>query len=691
MKIFRLAMMTAASALILSAYSLTPKTDTTNPFMRITGVERTDSALRMNVTLFHLPGYWVKIPSTTRLISTDDSTLKYSITGAENIMLDQEIWMSASGKHEGVLIFEKVPENVKRVDFMESDNLNIRSDVLGIRLDEPDDRPTPEILSVADITNGIVAEEWEGLDPKRYEDFGFYNKEGSAHIKGKIVDYSPRYGISTFTVRVIDDLAQHEKNLLGNINPDGTFELDVPVTYPQLDFMRIGNAGNNIFLIPGDTLSIVSSFSSRIIPNRGICPDYFGYEGLANDATVINILKDSLIYKRYFPEPLYGKYVVENSDSMAEMTYEANERLAILLDSVIADLPLLLRNLPISVFAKDALSSIAIGEICQMMEDLELNFRHHKGPSLKTNEDGTSSYEKGEQLDYKRLIGPRLKHKELIYNNPLMLCNGLILLNRWNFSSLFYPSARAAEGLMKDEDIEFIYRPAEDVGALYTLEKNHLDSLGIGECVVAKIVRNNAFISGCHNVEIPDRKNLERRATLLSYLIRHNDCDKMNEILMNEYHGFVKDVLIAENELSAGADSSIILDNSENGEVLHHIIAPYKGNVLFLDFWSIGCGPCRGGMINQKNALEDLADQPFRALYIANREESMEACKKWLRNEGIKGEHIFVTNDDWNRLCNLFNINGIPHGVLIGKDGRVIENKYNFKSDDQLLIKALEE
>ncbi|MDE6654791.1 MAG: TlpA family protein disulfide reductase, partial [Muribaculaceae bacterium] len=159
--------------------------------------------------------------------------------------------------------------------------------------------------------------------------------------------------------------------------------------------------------------------------------------------------------------------------------------------------------------------------------------------------------------------------------------------------------------------------------------------------------------------------------------------------IMSEYTGFVKDVLIAENEFGGVGDASIVIEGTPGGDVLEKIIAPYRGNVLFLDFWGIGCGPCRAGMQRQKPWLDELAGQPFRALYIANADENKEACERWLRNEEIKGEHIFVTGDDWMRLCALFTITGIPHGVLIGKDGKVIAPDYNFYPEEIKFQEAL--
>ena len=104
------------------------------------------------------------------------------------------------------------------------------------------------------------------------------------------------------------------------------------------------------------------------------------------------------------------------------------------------------------------------------------------------------------------------------------------------------------------------------------------------------------------------------------------------------------------------------------------------------------CVPCHTGMIIQKPILEELADRPFRTLYIASVEDGVETCRKWLRKQDIKGEHIFVSDDDWKRLCQLFNFNQIPFGVLIGKDGQVIKTgSHTLALEEPMLLNALNE
>lgn len=691
MKTNRLIALMAIPTFFVSVYAMVPKIEKKCHYVKVTGVERTDSSLRVGVRLQNYPNYWVQMSPSSRIIDANDTTRQYKILGSEGFNLGEHVWMPASGYIDGTLVYENVPENVKIVDLIETDYSDVNSNILGIHLNEEEIWNIPKMVTMDDIVSvdNPNSESWNGLNPKLYSDLSFYDKDAKSVVKGQIIDYSPKYGFSTFSIRTNDDFTRKEKINVGNINADGSFEIEVPVTYPQFDYFEMGNIHKNLFLIPGDTLSIVTCMSTNVDPKQGYIPEYFGFDGKPDDGTIVNILTDSLLYKRYPIKNLFRQYYVAESDSMKSETYRSNARLGMLLDSVIADLPVLLKDLPISNYSKDILSSIAIGNICEMMEELDMYFQDAKGGKFKLNDDGTHSYHEGDRLDYGVFLAPRLKHKDLTFNNPLLIFNGFVLPNRWEFNDIFRNSGFAAIG-MKEIAGGGGYVWADDITEPYSITENNLDSIGVGNCFVNQFVMANNFINRLLTVETPSYATLERYNTLVPLLIKHIDCRKLNEIIMDAYSNFIKDVMIAENAINSD-DSSILIEGRAEGEVLNKIIAPYKGNVLFLDFWGIGCGPCRAGMIKQKPLLEELADRPFRALYIANSEEGLEACKKWLRNEEIKGEHIFVTGDDWKRLCGLFNISGIPHGVLIGKDGRIINPAYHFSIDDPQLKKALEE
>lgn len=691
MKINRIFSVLCLPALVMSAYAIVPKTETTCRWMRITDVERTDSTTRVSVRLQHQPHFWVMVSPDTRLMATEDTTLQYKLRATENIQLGSQIWMPESGQHEGVLIFEKVPDNIKVVDLVETEPSDITNCTLGIHLEEQATPICPDLIKLSDILDKRKKplEEWNGPDPERYADMKFYDRDGMTHIRGRITDYSPKYGVTTFSVRTKDDFTEKEKTNVGDINPDGTFSIDFPLPYPQYDYFHLGEIHKNLFLIPGDTLNITTCMAFMPDPESGYVPEYFGYEGEVDDAVVINMLADG-IKERYGLKSMYRKYKAPKTDSIKADTYRLSGQLAALLDSVCEDLPDYLGNLPVSVFVKDLLSTVAIGRICESLEDIQMNYNDIKGARLVKNEDSSLSFTEGDPLDANLFLQPWMKHKKLIYDNPLMVCNGLLLMNRWKFNEQFHPSAMVAHSL---EEVPGTvgYVSSDDITSLYDKDLNRLDSIGLGNCFAAQLARTATLIQDLRNTASPFSNRFDRYNRLLAHAIKHNEYGRLDEIMMSEYNDFVKDVVIAENRMANTKDESKMISDSPEGSVLTRIIEPYRGNVLFLDFWGIGCGPCRAGMMDQKPLLEELADKPFKALYIANANEGLEACKKWLRKEEIKGEHIFVTDDDWQRLRGLFNFSGIPFGVLIDKEGKIVKTGFSISMEEWLLRKTLDQ
>lgn len=547
------------------------------------------------------------------------------------------------------------------------------------------------IVTAADIfgSNEKPAEPWNGFDPERYRDMSFYNKDGVAHLQGRVTDYTPDCGVNTFSVRNNDDITNSEKVLVGNINPDGTFALDIPLHYPQINRLDLGDTANDIFLIPGDTLSLVTSMKRRNTPFMGYRPVYYGFEGKVDDCVAINVLADS-ISKHFDSEGLWTRYAnVVQGDSMKVKTYANNERLACILDSVVAELPALLADVPVSAFAKDILSVLAIGDICEIMESLEENYRYLNAPRIVPDGEGGLKEIPGDYLDQATVLAPRRKHISLMYDNPLMICRGWILPNRWKYNRTFGSTKAAAQGMI---DVGPAYISTDDISGLVKEDLARLDSLGIDNCFAAQLVRTASLIGTINSNTHSSSASIEKNGLLIANVLRYNDYAPMADALMSAYADVVEDVMLAENRLAGiGNGNAIIIDGSADGEVLEKIIKPYSGNVLLLDFWGIHCGPCRGGMIDQKSMLAEYADKPFKALYIANADEDIESCKKWLRKEEIGGEHIFVSGDDWNRLRALFNFSGIPFCVIIGQDGSILETDLHMPMQRHLLDNILKD
>ena len=69
--------LTSFAALALTANAFLPKTELQPHWLRVTDVERTDSATRVGIRLQNIPNYWVRYNSSARLIADGDTTLQY--------------------------------------------------------------------------------------------------------------------------------------------------------------------------------------------------------------------------------------------------------------------------------------------------------------------------------------------------------------------------------------------------------------------------------------------------------------------------------------------------------------------------------------------------------------------------------------------------------------------------------------
>lgn len=389
------------------------------------------------------------------------------------------------------------------------------------------------IISAADIYNNSErpAEPWNGFDPERYRDMSFYDKDGMAHLRGRVVDYTQDCGVSTLSMRNHDDLTSSENNYVTNINPDGTFEMDIPLHYPQINRLDLGKTAIDLFLMPGDTLSFVTSMKPSNGPIKGYRPVYYGFEGEIDDCVAINVLADS-ISKHLDTWGIQERYTVEMGDSMKVKTYANNERLACILDTVITKLPALLADVPVSAFAKDILSVLTIGDICEVMETLEDNYQYLS----QYVPDGVGGLKRvrGDFLDPATVLAPRRKHIGLMYDNPLMICRGLVIPNRWKYNSTFCPTGRAAQGMIA---IESGYLSTDDISDLVKDDLARLDSLGIYNCFAAQLVRT-AMLIGMINANSHSSSNaLEKNGRLIANVLRYNDYEPMADALMAAYAG----------------------------------------------------------------------------------------------------------------------------------------------------------
>jgi thiol-disulfide isomerase/thioredoxin len=147
---------------------------------------------------------------------------------------------------------------------------------------------------------------------------------------------------------------------------------------------------------------------------------------------------------------------------------------------------------------------------------------------------------------------------------------------------------------------------------------------------------------------------------------------KINTPFIASFVELKNDEIKAQIEANKKQKGSVFNDvpKSSTDKLFDAIMEKYKGKVVYVDFWATWCAPCRSGIEGIKPLKDKMAAENVAFVYITNQTSPKNTYDNMI--PAIKGEHFRVSSDEWNTLCGMFKISGIPHCVLVGKDGKVI-------------------
>ena len=150
--------------------------------------------------------------------------------------------------------------------------------------------------------------------------------------------------------------------------------------------------------------------------------------------------------------------------------------------------------------------------------------------------------------------------------------------------------------------------------------------------------------------------------------------------------------LIAQTELATPIPDAPMAD------LIRSLSAKYPGRYLIIDFWGMGCGPCRAAIQESKELRAEIAKRnDVKLIFIAGERttEGSDAYKKYVAEWLADEETVCLTNADFTRLQELFRFSGIPHYETITPDCRRVRDDlrlnglYNFEQDMKRLKEKL--
>ncbi len=123
------------------------------------------------------------------------------------------------------------------------------------------------------------------------------------------------------------------------------------------------------------------------------------------------------------------------------------------------------------------------------------------------------------------------------------------------------------------------------------------------------------------------------------------------------------------------------LDDEELLELtFDDVLAKFKGNVIYLDFWASWCGPCKAEMPNSAKLAEKLKDEDVVFLYTST-DRDADAWERMIRIMQLHGLHYRLGKNTRKPVFEEFGIRYIPHYVLFDKEGNMVKNNMSRPGD----------
>lgn len=172
---------------------------------------------------------------------------------------------------------------------------------------------------------------------------------------------------------------------------------------------------------------------------------------------------------------------------------------------------------------------------------------------------------------------------------------------------------------------------------------------------------------------ILNNKHLITDSTIYNFLITEK------ERKYSQYHN--------QNQLITGADAPNFYLRNVEGVMKN--LEDFKGKVIFINFWATYCVPCINSIPQKNDLAEEFKESDFILLNICL-DTDFEQWNKIIETKHFKGEHLICKGQWKENLTAKYNIYGIPHYTIIGKDGKVLANKVNNEMHE-IIRKAVEE
>ena len=617
-----------------------------------------DTATTIHFTMEYPQGQNFRFVNSCYLMDEDGT--RYPLHAVEGIKLDSWVSVPESGSLDFTMHFAPMPKRTKVFDFIEGD-VNGAFVLLGIH--DSKKGPTRHSLKEKDLSKSPLKGETFSL-PLR-EGWGgsaSWFQTDTITFKGRIVEYdAERFGFTSMECYQKDLFEKDGGTMVLDIAPDGTFQKKFLASYPVMNSFfthgsKVGFEEIPFFARPGETIDITVQ---RNADGRYECQYNSGASKEAERLLKSKLLISDMLY----PLNSFKGTLAEANKKAEEVWQNLMYRLQVVgRRDHFTPLEMQLAMASAETYFAEAYMSYALNREGDVMKQ-ELR-------------DGVYYEEILDSTEWKTLFDMRNYDRlsRIDFDNPLLLSEDItyFTINRIQFAS------PVRERVFKDAVGDDKKRLTNLQSALRDLMRCDHNNLLAQLCIYRELLGEFNYL----------RTNYESSPDELDDIMQHYFSAFTHPYVRQKAEAFYAREM-AEKDLA----KPLPVGNRE-ADFIRSLSEKYPGRFLLIDFWGMGCGPCRGAIQQSKQLRAEIAKRDdVKLIFIAGEAtaEGSEAYHKYVKEWLADEDAICVSNEDFHRFEELFRFTGIPHYETITPDCRrvredlQIDGYYNFDGGMQLL------
>lgn len=641
--------------------------------LKVREVVMRDTATTVHFTMDYQKGSYFRFTKESYLMDEDGH--RYPLRSAEGIALDSWVQSPESGVTNFTMHFAPLPKNTQIFDFIEGDGTGA-FEVLGIH-DKKYKIKYPTLQELSDANPWTVPTDWFKTD--------------TITIKGRIEGFdAERVGFNMLKNNFRDDFEKNHGTQIMDIAPDGAFCAKFKASYPTRSVFYANEYKTQFssipyFARPGETIDI----TVRLHENGWY--DYSFNSGSSYD--VQRWLRSSTGYNDALSKQMNSfKGNLEEGNKFAEKVFHQ----ALYLLQI-----------------EGRRSHYTPMEMQLALADLQVNFVFAYFSLIDNYASDLVKYEERDGVWHSEVLDSVALAKlddiksysplRLIdFDNPLLLSSEdfFFMLNRVQFAN--YVINHQYKGLdLADDDTE-IFAYANTFENESTVFHNYLAALrelmgGEKDKLIGQLCGYKNMLSREYVDDIEIIKNVTsdttyteaRKKEIIENLNKMPTRSKMIPLYLNAFtHPYIHQK--AEQYIEskkAKTDIATPLPDTPAADLIRSFCDKYPGKILVIDFWGMGCGPCRAAIQESKALRAEIAKRDdVKLIFIAEERtaEGSDEYKKYV-SEWLDGETtVCVTRDFFARLEELFQFSSIPHYETITPDGCRVREDLRIDGYDNL-------